>query len=162
MRLFIGIKIDNKALQKIDNIQKLLYNDGIRGNFTSKNLCHLTLAFLGEIEEYKVSELIDIISSIDSSKLKEIKFLNIELMNQILILKVLKTKELDAYHTALTNELLAHGFNFNYKSFFPHVTLVRESNKDYNKEFIFTSEVTKITLFESKRINGVLTYTPLN
>ena len=162
MRLFIGIKFDEKTMVLIDRIQGMLYNEGVKGNFTNKNNIHLTLSFLGEVNNDKVDVLKKIIDSIDVSKINTIDITGIDVLKDMIILNVNKSVELDNIYNDLVNKLSSNNFNIDKRPYFPHVTLVREKNKDYKKELNIKSKFTKITLFESTRINGVLTYIPLN
>ena len=162
MRLFIGIKFDEKTMVLIDRIQGMLYNEGVKGNFTNKNNIHLTLSFLGEVNNDKVDVLKKIIDSIDVSKINTIDITGIDVLKDMIILNVNESVELDNIYNDLVNKLSSNNFNIDKRPYFPHVTLVREKNKDYKKELNIKSKFTKITLFESTRINGVLTYIPLN
>lgn len=162
MRLFIGIKFDEKTMFLVDRIQGMLYNEGVKGNFTNKNNIHLTLSFLGEVNNDKVDVLKKIIDSIDVSKINTIDIIGIDVLKDMIILNVNKSVELDNIYNDLVNKLSSNNFNIDKRPYFPHVTLVREKNKDYKKELNIKSKFTKITLFESTRINGVLTYIPLN
>ena len=162
MRLFIGIKFDEKTMVLIDRIQGMLYNEGVKGNFTNKNNIHLTLSFLGEVNNDKVDVLKKIIDSIDVSKINTIDITGIDVLKDMIILNVNKSVELDNIYNDLVNKLSSNNFNIDKRPYFPHVTHVREKNKDYKKELNIKSKFTKITLFESTRINGVLTYIPLN
>ena len=49
MRLFIGIKLDDIAIKKVNNYYKYFYSEKVKGNFTDLSNLHLTLSFLGEI-----------------------------------------------------------------------------------------------------------------
>ena len=162
MRLFIGIKLDNRVNSIINKICDNLYNEGIRGNYTNKNNIHLTLSFLGEINESKEKEITEVIDSLDVTNIKEIKITGISVLKDMIILNVEKSKELDCLYNELYNKLINLNYKLDNRHFFPHITLVREKNKDYKKGLELVSTFTKVTLFESKRINGVLTYVPLN
>jgi len=64
IRCFVGIKFPEEILREIQKIQQELPE--FDGKKTQKEKLHLTLKFLGEIEEEKISQTIE--------KLKEIKF----------------------------------------------------------------------------------------
>ncbi|MFZ1970784.1 MAG: RNA 2',3'-cyclic phosphodiesterase [Candidatus Nanoarchaeia archaeon] len=67
-RTFIGIEIPEKVKEEIDKIQKQLPE--FMGKFTEKKNLHVTLKFLGEIDEDKILEV--------KKRLKEIKFSDFE------------------------------------------------------------------------------------
>jgi len=58
MRTFISLKLSDEAIQEIKKIQKELKNFGLfEGKLTEEENLHLTLKFLGEIDEKKVEEI---------------------------------------------------------------------------------------------------------
>lgn len=67
MRAFIALDLPREAINHIKDIQKLIEKQNIfTGKFTEHENLHLTLKFLGEIEENKVKEI--------KKKLQEVKF----------------------------------------------------------------------------------------
>ncbi|PIN77246.1 RNA 2',3'-cyclic phosphodiesterase [Candidatus Woesearchaeota archaeon CG10_big_fil_rev_8_21_14_0_10_34_12] len=67
MRVFIAIEIPNEVREEIVNFQKELEKKKLFfGKFTEKENLHLTLKFLGEVDETGVEEI--------KKKLKEIQF----------------------------------------------------------------------------------------
>lgn len=51
MRLFIGLPFPQGARREFLRVQRLLEENAVKGAFTSVENFHLTLAFLGEVEE---------------------------------------------------------------------------------------------------------------
>lgn len=167
MRAFIGIKLEDKYKKKLENIRSFLIQSKVMGNFTNINNIHLTLCFIGEIKEENVSAIKEMISQIDISELN-IEVSSIEVFKSYLILKVDKNDRLLGIQKKISDELIKQGFNIDRKEFFPHITIVREvknvNEKDLdslNKNTKMISEVSKIELFESKRVNGQLIYISL-
>lgn len=164
MRLFIGIKLDNQAINKIKAIDNYLYSQSIRGNYTNYNNIHLTLIFLGEVKKENVNKIIEVANSIDTSNLKQITINEVVNFKEMIIAKVRKSQELDSVYNQLFEKLINLHYSIQNRPFFPHITLVRETNQMIgnviNKEII--SGVSKVTLFESKRVNNELQYIPLN
>jgi 2'-5' RNA ligase len=67
MRTFIALDLPREAINEIKRIQEQIKNRNLlTGKFTEPENLHLTLKFLGEIDEKKVEEV--------KEKLKEIKF----------------------------------------------------------------------------------------
>lgn len=54
MRLFIGLPFPHQARRDFLLVQKRLQKNTVKGNFTAVGNFHLTLAFLGEVEESRV------------------------------------------------------------------------------------------------------------
>jgi len=161
MRLFIGIKLDNKALKKVDNYMNYLYQKGVRGNYTKLANIHLTLAFLGELSSDKVDELLEIINSVDTSLLKNLTINKIKMLKSIITLNVLKEENLLNVQKDLINKLNNSGYKLEQREYVPHITLVRETSKPVEEDINIISEFTKITLFESRRTNNGLVYVDL-
>lgn len=167
MRAFIGIKLEDKYKKKLENIRSFLIQSKVMGNFTNINNIHLTLCFIGEIKEENVSAIKEMISQIDISELN-IEVSSIKVFKSYLILKVDKNDRLLGIQKKISDELIKQGFNIDRKEFFPHITIVREvknvNEKDLdslNKNIKMMSKVSKIELFESKRVNGQLIYISL-
>ena len=65
MRLFIGVDISKEADEELSSLQKYLNFD-----FHEKTHFHVTLKFLGEVEEDKLDEIKDKLNKIDFSRFK--------------------------------------------------------------------------------------------
>ena len=63
MRLFLAIVPDNNIKDELCMIQKRLQMQGVKGNFTTRENMHLTLAFIGEYSD--PDHISDILSQID-------------------------------------------------------------------------------------------------
>lgn len=159
MRLFIGIGLEI-INAKIEKIKNYLYENGVRGNYTLKSNNHLTLSFIGE--ETRLEELTKIIVSLDDIKPKKLIITKVKPIRNMLVLELEQTDELLTYVKALREKLSERNFNYDKKPFVPHITLVREINKNVIMDSYQEVEVSKITLFESKRINGRLIYEEKN
>lgn len=163
MRLFIGIKIDDKSKRRTENYFKLFYENKVRGNYTKISNLHMTLIFLGEISSDKVDKLKEIVRNIKVSK-GILKISKIKMLKEIMIGEIEKSNELDEIYSALAKELKESSFSFDEHSFYPHITLVRKA-ENYEKYIgvgmNIISSFDKITLFESKRINNELVYIDL-
>lgn len=156
MRAFIGIKLDKETTKRIDNLQKSMYQEGVRGNYTLLSNIHLTLSFLGEIREEDICTIKSIIETLQVPK--EIKIVKICMLKDMIICEVEKKVELLAMQKELTDKLKINGFKVDDKKYYPHITLVRRANEEFFKEVFLTSNVNKIILFESTRINNRLCY----
>ncbi|HLC78388.1 MAG TPA: RNA 2',3'-cyclic phosphodiesterase [Candidatus Nanoarchaeia archaeon] len=71
MRTFISLKLSKESIQEIKNIQKQLYDSGLFiGKLTEEENLHLTLKFLGEIDEWGVEEVREKLREIQLKKFK--------------------------------------------------------------------------------------------
>ena len=78
-RCFISIKLPKKVINEIKNIQNLIKKKNIFiGKFTEPENLHLTLKFLGEIDEYKISKVMGALKSVEFNEFEaELGYLGI-------------------------------------------------------------------------------------
>jgi len=78
-----------------------------------------------------------------------------------------RNEKLDNLYDLLISELRTNGYKIENDNYKPHITLAREVQfyPQFNIQNItyeeFDVEITKLTLFCSIRVNGILTYIPL-
>lgn len=63
MRVFLAIEIDEKLLDKIDNVQKQFAECEAPVKYVETENLHCTLKFFGEIDEDKVNDIIKVIKN---------------------------------------------------------------------------------------------------
>ena len=63
MRLFIGLPFPHQARRDFLLVQKQLQKNAVKGNFTAVGNFHLTLAFLGEVEEERLPAVFPVLES---------------------------------------------------------------------------------------------------
>ncbi len=139
-----------------------------RGCYSTRCNLHMTLSFLGEIEEKRLPQ---IKAAMDSLKFSPFTICFSELgcfrrTEEIWWLGIRKNEVLTSLQTQLTQELKKQGFRLESKRFVPHITLARRtsiSDEDGKAalEKRFTTKVCEISLMLSSRPNGKLTYTKL-
>ncbi len=157
MRLFIAIELNDEIREYLYKLQKNIGTDLAKINYIAKKNLHLTIKFLGQIKEDKLSEL--------KKLLKEIKYNNFELViSQIGIfpdeyhIKVIwlgfedenKIKELQRIIDEATINLSKEGIKFG-----GHITLGRIKNLKNKEKFlkrIKEIKVQKIS-FKVKKFN---------
>ena len=155
MRLFIGIGLES-INQKIEKFKSFLYENGVRGNYTLKSNNHLTIAFIGEETRWEM--LNEIIESLNYIKPEKLVITKAKPIRNMIVLEVEKTDELMNYVRQLQKKLTENNYSYDNKPFAPHITLVREASKQLELSFTCEVKVAKVSLFESKRINGKLIY----
>lgn len=172
MRVFIGFKIDRFTKKKIIEIRNSIRDEFIKGNYTLDENLHLTLKFIGEVQEDKVEDIKECIESLEFNSFKvEGTALGIfkKRNKAIIYYNINKNKKLDKLYEE-TSKLLYNNkiidksqVGISYK---PHITLVRnltlgEGMEMFIKEFKGKKQeihIDGITLFESTRIDGKLVY----
>lgn len=169
MRCFIAIELDNKTRRILTDVQEELTEQGLNGKFTHIENLHLTLKFLGEINgsvynnvcklikkvagRHKIFVLVlDRIGKFDKGN-KKIVWAGLSENNNLLSLFRDIESELEGI-MPINKE----------KYYMPHITLAREGTflqketPDINKRIGHSFEVAGISLMESTRINGRMTY----
>lgn len=137
MRLFIALPVSNEAKEKFMEIQRKMIAaaDSSLIKWTEKNQCHVTVEFLGEISENKVSEL----SSIIGSMAGQFKQFNFSFKSpgafpgwdspNVLVLHLNDENNAAAFQSRLNRELRAKKIVENNRPWKPHLTFGRVKEK---------------------------------
>lgn len=175
MRTFIAIELTDELKEYIADKQQVIKKHSIKGNFSHKENFHLTLRFIGEINDNEIDKLKN---AIDRTAEKNREF-NLELGSlgyfprknkKIIWIGISRGREkLKSLFGDLEENLAKQGFQKEDRELRPHITIGREvkldSEFDIIKQKIFIEpkkiQVEKISLMESTRINGKLTYIPI-
>jgi len=155
MRVFIGIKPDKKALLFIQKIMKAVQLQGITGNYTEINNVHLTLLFLGEVADY--APIKSVMDAINHQKFS-ICVKKVLRFKDMIILEIEQTKELIELQEKLLFALAKQGYKVEKRSFYPHITLIREVKEDIEINTNICSEVKSYELYASQRRSGKINY----
>ncbi len=164
MRLFIAIQFSEKIKDELLDMQKNMKSMGVKGNYTSYENLHLTLAFIGEYND--ADEVLD--------AMEEIAFdsFNLELegvgcFRDLFWVGIKKNDELNQLVKALRKSLTDHGIPYDKKKFVPHITLIRRfTYKDGQAIPVRNApngymKVTGISLMKSERGKSGMVYTEL-
>ena len=172
MRLFISINFDNETRGKLEDAAKYLASRAQRISLSREENFHLTLAFLGECDRGDMKKIRHAMDNAPSGKF-ELVFDRAGSFSrgdeQIFWVGASRCDPLFTLQRALSDALLENGFELDSRPFRPHITLARRlvltdgfSVKSFENEFLPISyHAEKISLMQSQRINGVLTYTRL-
>jgi 2'-5' RNA ligase len=173
MRLFIAINLDDSIKEELLMIMSRLKKLSRQGSYTLAENLHLTLIFLGEIQE---SEINKIKAAMDDTKAAPFQLQFSGLGNfkrkegDIYWVGVNRNKILDDIHRQLFNNLDQAGFHLEKRPFKPHLTIARRvitrqefDMADFSQKILpMKMETSKISLMKSERINGKLTYTEIH
>lgn len=172
MRVFFAIEFDDSIKEYIKRVQNTVRENSIRGNFSYEDNFHLTLKFIGEVGEEKLTKLK---SSLDgavkqaepfSLKFDKLGFFTKEAKKIVWIGIRNEDKGLDQLYIALEALLFNNGFSKDIRGYSPHITLARETvikpgfEEKLRKIEIDPMEISinKVSLMESARVNGKLSY----
>ncbi|MBQ7277437.1 MAG: RNA 2',3'-cyclic phosphodiesterase [Bacilli bacterium] len=165
MRLFIAINFNNEIKNKIYEQELLLKEHMVNGHITSLSNIHLTLIFIGET--LKPKEISGCIEKINLKNfdifIKGFKYFNRD-GKRLYYLDIKKNNNLNLIYNLLFEELTKKGFDIEDREYKPHITLAREvilDNDVYLDDLNLNVNVNKVSLMESKRINGKLEYVEL-
>lgn len=175
MRVYIAIDFDNSIKKYLKSISDNIKAYCPEGKFTELNNFHLTLRFIGEIDEIhipKLKEILDI--SLSNINTFSLKISNLGVFSRkktnILWLGIEENAILSSLYENLSILLQKNKIPFYDKGFMPHITLGRKvsfidsfditSFSEFNKTNII---INKISLMQSKeqdgKLNGVPIYT---
>lgn len=170
MRLFLAINFSKEVKDQIMSVITRLKPSTVQGRFTLLDNLHLTLVFIGETN--KVECIKQAMDAIDANCF-DLQISGFGKFRRdggdIYWLGVEKNESLYQIQKQLSDSLKRAGFAIENRAYKPHLTLGREviPTREFNeKEFARTIPpmqmyVNRISLLESERINGKLTYTEI-
>ena len=165
MRLFIAITFPPQVKQQLADYADAIGALAQRANITRRDNFHLTLAFLGgALTEAEAC-----------AALAKVKGTSFKLYSgkagvfkrggdEIHWLGLKSSAELASLYEELNAALAEAGFAPEKRSFSPHITLAREVrglSGELPPPPRFIVPVTGLSLMNSERVNGLLTYTPM-
>ncbi len=171
MRVFIALSLPTRTMDNLQRTATQLQPFITSGSLVPEQNYHLTLHFLGEVNE---SDLIFVQAAMDEVKdmvaptLVMHRLVMMRPSNAVCV-KLAQNKLLNDLHEALGNKLEQCGFTVEHRAFRPHVTLLRrgtfslpfsEASKNatiYNMPF----ECGKVTLYQSRLTENGAIYTEL-
>ena len=140
MRCFIGIDLPPTAIEEIQKIQRKL-NPNFIGRLTSSENLHLTLKFLGEIEDKLVDDVKKRLSSIKHPPF-ELNLKDIGVFSQKFI-KIIWVKVSNVPLQPLIDKCLNDIFELENR-FMGHITIARVKNLTDKKSFLQLINDTKV------------------
>ena len=174
IRIFIAIDFDNSTKSYFQLVKNKLERYCSKGRFTDIANFHLTLQFIGELEECNIPGLINAIqvcvSQYDSFGLTlDTPGIFKKGNSNIFWIGINYSKDLVKIHKKLCLVLKNEGISFDEKPLKPHITLGRHIifKKEIGEPInLLTVDkiiipVNNITIMESKKVNGKLTYVPI-
>lgn len=174
MRVFLAIEFPERIKEYLNQVQLFVKGLSIKGNFTRKENFHLTLQFIGEInndEQDRLKEVIDQVALKQNSFQMTIsKAGYFARGNKKIIWVGIQPNEMLNKLNSLLNMLLEYqGYPIERKSFVPHITIGREvvlKEEFYKIEQQIKMEkviipVINISLMESTRLKGELRFISL-
>ena len=166
MRLFIAINFDDGVKDKIQEVQSEMKKIS-KGNYSKRDNLHLTLAFLGEIEEARLKDIKDAMNKISVPKMN-LTFSEVGCFKrdqELWWIGLKHNENLSKLQSQLSDELMKKGFKLEKRKFIPHITIARQTRMGRAFEGFslneFDANVSTVDLMLSSRIDGKLVYTKL-
>lgn len=174
MRLFLGIRFNDEIKFKINAVEEVVKTIIISGSLVPLENHHITIHFLGGVDEDKVGKLKEILDTA-ARKLKpfDLQFDKLGMFKKrkgnIIWMGIKFNEELQKCHAILKELLLVNGFNAEVIPYTPHITLIRNAKIDreqfdlekINDGLPNISElinIDRLILFESTRVEDKLCY----
>ena len=124
MRLFVAINLSDAMKDALIDAQNALFDRGVRGNYTTAENLHLTLAFIGEYPD--AQPVLDALADVAFSPF-EIQLDGMGCFGDLWWAGMRESPPLEALARAVRRALAAHGIPFDRKRFSPHITLLRKA-----------------------------------
>ena len=158
MRLFIAINLSPEMKAALTKAQRAMYDRGVRGNFTSAENLHLTLAFIGEYPNAEA--VMDALSGVVFTPF-DLRLDGIGRFGDLWWAGLRESAALTAVVRRIRRALAEHGVPFDRKRFSPHITLIRKASRDAAGITIQPAAMTvrTISLMSSRRGRNGMIYT---
>ena len=124
MRLFIAIRLSDAMKDALTAAQDEMYAHGVRGNFTTRENMHLTLAFIGEYPDKE--QVMDALSSVSFSSFS-IALKGMGCFRDLWWTGMEESAPLTAVVRRIRRALAENDIPFDKKRFSPHITLIRKA-----------------------------------
>lgn len=160
MRLFYAITIDPSVVKTVKYYQHLLRNMSPHGRYTRKENFHITLYFVGERPIEDLPFLQQVLNTLRSKSFTLYCHGISSFKRGLYYLAIESHPRIQELYTSIATQLSHEAVDPHYT---PHITLGRDINIDATSIVVqrFPIEVNRISLMESRRINGALTYSEL-
>jgi len=158
IRLFIALIFNNEIIDKIVELRKRTYSDDNVTKWVHKDNLHLTLKYLGEVDEEVITKIEEKINSILRNHERiNIGFTKIGIIRKhsspiIVWLGIQHSKQLEKLFADINYVMSEVGFELEKRKFQPHITLLRiKGNEDIKKlELLANTEIKLTNIFSNE------------
>lgn len=169
MRLFIAMNFNDRVKKQIRGIINQVKSKSLKGRFVNEEHIHLTVEFLGEIQNKRVDTIKEIMNNIVfdcfSISLTKVGYFKSR-DGDIYWIGLEQNDSLSNIYKELHHSLKGNGFQLENRDYKPHITIGRkvklldgttldEINNEVSKIKI---DMNKIDLMKSEFCNGTLKY----
>ncbi len=169
MRVFIAIQLPTDVIDELIRVQAVFKSNRRRGNLTTPQNLHLTLAFIGDVETTVLERVDQVLENLEIPELT----LTLDHVGSfdrrdgvVWWVGLKPNAQLMAFQRQLTEGLREADVPYDAKPFRPHLTLVRNYAPAHEPVMLpviqpLSFSTHSVTLMRSHRINDQLVYTPL-
>ena len=130
MRLFIAVQLSEPVRDAICSVQNDLLRLGVRGNYTSRENLHLTLAFIGEYNDPE--QVLDAMLGVPFEPF-ELRLDGMGCFGDLWWAGLEPSAALEGYVRRLRHALTEAGIPFDSKRFSSHITVLRKASMELPK-----------------------------
>lgn len=167
MTVFAGFLGSDPVREEVSRLQEIL-KERVPGSYPAKENCHVTLAYLGEVDEKRIGDILQILYALPFPEC-ELNFERMESFGgynrETIVFTAPCPEQLRAYRNELHERLKEKGFEPDPAAFRPHITLVRAKNAGNDLSGIEVRPVRMrplgASLFHSFQSKGQRVYLPL-
>ena len=159
MRLFIAINLSQEIKETLIDLQNDWYDLGVRGNYSSEENLHLTLAFIGEYPD--PMPVMDALQNVTFAPIP-LQLEGVGAFGDLWWAGVTHSSALEAVAKRIRRALAEKPIPFDKKKFNPHITLLRRASVDKIPPVSFapaSMTVDTISLMRSDRGKDGMIYT---
>ena len=158
MRLFIAVVLSDEMKDALISIQNRMYDKGIRGNYTTEENMHLTLAFIGDYPNPEI--VLEALSAVDFTPFA-LSLEGIGCFGDLWWAGVKDSAPLEAVTRRIRRALAENDIPFDRKKFSPHITLLRKARGEMPgiRMMPASMAVSSISLMRSDRGRNGMIYT---
>ena len=177
MRAFIGFDFSEELKKRLTDIQAKLIHKTEKGSWVSNSNFHLTLKFLGEIDENQIDSIDEILKKLSTTRfpinvyLDDLGYFNKKGNEYRVVWLGLKGQidDIDSMYHELEKEMHNIGFEKEGRRFSPHITLGRRvrTKVDFNELKVLVEPLLgerfildNLVLMKSQVTMGKRVYTP--
>lgn len=160
MRLFLAINLSDEMKDALLDVQNAMYDHGMRGNYTSEENMHLTLAFIGEYPD--AEPVLEALSGVTFTPF-ELSLEGIGCFRDLWWAGIRDSVPLTAVSRRVRRALAEKGIPFDRKRFSAHITLLRRASGDASGVLMPPAMMTvnTISLMRSDRGRKGMIYTEI-
>lgn len=158
MRLFLAVNLSPEMKKALTDVQRAMYDRGVRGRYTPAENLHLTLAFIGEYPS--ADAVMDALTNVTFTPF-ELRLDGVGRFGDLWWAGLRESAALTAVVRRVRRALAEGGIPFDRKRFKPHITLLRKASRDATGIAITpeTMTVRAISLMSSRRGRNGMIYT---